>query len=100
MLIAEFLTLFAIRGRHPGQGPYDSVVPVPEIWDRDQGSFVNPGLGPGPGLKIKKIRDRGPEPALRFAGRVIQGLNFRRLSRGLKNSGDYKFSGTRSWSKS
>ena len=67
MLIAEFLTLFAIRGRHPGQGPYDSVVPVPEIWDRDQGSFVNPGLGPGPGLKIEKsgIGDRNRHSDLR-----------------------------------
>ena len=61
MLIAEFLTLFAIRGRHPGQGPWDPVVPVPEIWDRDQGSFENPGL------KIEKsgIGDRNRDSDLR-----------------------------------
>ena len=47
------------RGRHPGQGPRDPAVPVPEIWDRDRDwdSFQNPGLGPGLKFKIFGIWD-------------------------------------------
>ena len=47
------------RGRHPGQGPRDPAVPVPEIWDRDRDwdSFRNPGLGPGLKFKICGIWD-------------------------------------------
>ena len=30
------LKVVANRGRHPGQGPRDPAVPVPEIWDRDR----------------------------------------------------------------
>ena len=62
------------QGRHPGQGPRDPALPVPEIWDRDRDwdSFWNPGLSPG--LKSEKSGTRdwdrdasknpGPEPGL------------------------------------
>ena len=75
------LSRFILSSRHPGQGPRDPAVPVPEIWDRDRNrdSFKNPGPGlnfnfygirdrdwnlrnPGPGTGTgthQKIRDRG-----------------------------------------
>ena len=91
------LHLIKSRDRHPGQGPRDHAVPVPEILDRDRDSFLKSvtqiqnlrDLGLEQGLKFEKSgiwdwdrdasKNQGPEPGLNFGG----------LSRGLKFSGTH-----------
>ena len=50
------------RGRHPGQGPRDPAVPVPEIWDRD--SFYGTKRTAGIRGIPQKIRDRDAKSEL------------------------------------
>ena len=69
--------------------------------DRDSNSKFS-GSGTRTGTETWKIQDPGLtifHPGPRFARRGIPGLNFGGPSRGIKNSGDWKFSVTRSRSR-